>query len=195
MSFDRVKTAVLEEAKAEAAKLVTTAKHEGERYLAAGLAEAERNQAETVRELQLRNDRETARILGRVRHEGRLSILEAKNHAIDEVFRLVRQRIADMEPHEYLELIKRWLLAIPAESQGFLRANPRDVELLRQNLEAINNQRPATGKFTHVEEDQSVNLGVKVEGADFTADCTADRQLLQLRESAAGDLARVLFGA
>ncbi len=194
MSLDKVKTTVLEEAKARAAKKLEEATKEAERQLAEGKAADERAAADAARDARLRLERETTRELERIQHENRLQILAAKNKAIDEVFRRVKDKLAAMGGDEYLSLVGSWLDALPADVGGVLKVNPKDEATFSAGLDRLNRNRSGAGRFTGVAADAKVTAGAVVDGPDYNIDCTIGRRLDELRETSAGDLARVLFG-
>ena len=195
MSLDRVKTTVLEDAKARAAKALGVATNEAETLLAEGKAADERAGADATRDAKLRLERETTRELERIQHENRLHILSAKNKAIDEVFKRVNDKLAALSDSEYIAMVGKWLAALPADVGGALRVNPKDEAKFVAGLDSLNRNRRGGGVFTSVVVDPRVATGAVVEGADYNIDCTIDRRLNELRETSAGDLARVLFGA
>lgn len=195
MSLESVKTRVLEEAKAKAAAKLDEVKAEVERILTEGRAADERVGAETTRDAKLRLERETNRELERIQHDNRLQILSAKNKALDEVFRRVHHKLAGISDDEYMTLIGSWLDKLPANVGGELRVNPRDVEKFNANLATLNRGRSGDGVFTGVTGDHKVPNGAVIDGPDYTIDCTISRKLIELRDSSAGELARVLFGA
>lgn len=195
MSLDRVKTTVLEEAKTRAAKKLAEATLETDRLLAEGKAADERAASEAIRDARLRFERETARELERIQHENRLHILSAKNQAIDEVFKRVKDKLANIQSEEGFSLIAEWLTSLPAEVGGVLRVNPKDQQKFVSNLDILNRNRSGKGVFTKVETDPRISGGAVVDGPDYNIDCTLDRRLDELRETSAGDVARVLFGA
>lgn len=195
MSLESVKTKVLDEAKSRAAQKLDEVKAEAERILSEGRTADERAGAEATRDAKLRLERETTRELERIGHDNRLQILSAKNKAIDEVFKRVRDKIAAMSDSDYLDLVGTWLGALPAEVGGVLHVNPKDEAMFNAGLITLNRNRSGSGQFTGVVADAKVNSGAVVDGPDFNVDCTMDRRLEELRETAVGDLARVLFGA
>jgi vacuolar-type H+-ATPase subunit E/Vma4 len=195
MSLDRVKTTVLEEAKARAAKQIGDARAEAERLLAESRSADERVGGEAIRDAKLRLDRETTRELERIQHDSRLQILSAKNKAIDEVFRRVGAKIAELGDSDYIAMVGKWLEDLPAEVGGTLRVNPKDEAKFVGGLDALNRNRSGAGVFTKVVADPKVANGAVVDGPDYNIDCTIVRRLNELREASAGDLARVLFGA
>lgn len=195
MSLDTIKSAVLDEARARAGAMLAEAGAEADRILAEGGAADERAGAEAIRDARLRLDRETLRELERIQYENRLRILSAKNKAIDEVFKRVADRIASLPDDEYLDLVGSWLKALPADVGGELRVSPGDGQKFAARLDALNASRQGSGVFTGVATDPKVSGGAVVNGPDYVVDCTIRRRLSELRETSAGDLARILFGA
>lgn len=193
MSLERVKETVIDAAKAKAGALLADAGKEAERVIAEGKALAERKAAETVRDAKLRFERETNRELERLQYENRLAVLASKNEAIAEVFKRVKDALAAMSDDDYVGMVGKWLAALPAEVGGALRVNPKDVEKFSARLADLNKGRKGSGKFAKVEGDPKVSSGAVVDGPDFTVDCTVERRLEELRETAVGDLAKALF--
>lgn len=194
MSLEKVKDTVIEAAKAKAEAALAEAGKEAERLVADNKAADGRKAAETVRETKLRLERETNRELERIAYENRLEMLAAKNKAVDEVFKRVDRKLADMSDDDYVGMVGKWLAALPADVGGTLRVNPRDEEKFRSRLDALNKGRKGSGKFAKVEADQKVASGAVVDGPDYDIDCTVGRRVLDLRESGVGDLAKTLFG-
>lgn len=194
MSLEKVKDTVIEAAKAKAEAVLAEARKEAERLVADNKAADERKAAETVRETRLRLERETNRELERIAYENRLEMLAAKNKAVDEVFRRVDRKLADMSDDDYVGMVGKWLAALPADVGGTLRVNPRDEEKFKSRLDALNKGRKGSGKFAKVEADPGVASGAVVDGPDYDIDCTVGRRVLDLRESGVGDLAKTLFG-
>jgi vacuolar-type H+-ATPase subunit E/Vma4 len=195
MSLESVKSKVLEEASAKAAAKIADARTVAERILSEGKAADERTAADTLRDARLRLDRETNRELERVQHDNRLRILSAKNKAIDEVFARVGEKLAGLADSDYMDLIGSWLGGLPANVGGVLRVNPKDAAKFTAGLAALNRGRSGEGAFTGVTSDPKVPNGAVVDGPDYSIDCTVARRLNELRESSAGEVARVLFGA
>ncbi|HRU04643.1 MAG TPA: V-type ATP synthase subunit E family protein [Candidatus Brocadiia bacterium] len=196
MSVERVRQAVMAQAEAEAAKILAEAKAEAEARARRAREAGEAALEEAKRAAEASAAREKARQLSRVRHEGRLRVLAARNEKIDEVFRRAAEMLLALPEAEYLGVMEAWLRALPAGSGGVLRVAPKDVKRFSGAfLSKVNAARGEQGQFTGVEADPSVAGGFVVEGESFTANCTLARRLAELRESAAGDVAKELFGS
>ena len=195
MSLDRVRTTVLDGAKAEAEKIVAAARLAAEKVAADAKTTAATARSDAVREAKTRLERDTGRELERIQHENRLHVLEAKNGIIDAVFAKVVKELAAMPDDDFVGMVGKWLKSLPPEAGGVLRVNPKDEARFAARLDSLNSGRKGAGKFAKVVADPKVPSGAIVEGADFSVDCTVELKLAELRETAAGDLARILFGA
>ena len=195
MSLERVKNTVIDAARAKAGALLADAEKESGRLVSEGVAANERRAADAVRDAKLRFERETNRELERLQYENRLAVLAAKNTAIAEVFKRVKDALSAMSDDEYVGMVGKWLSALPAEAGGSLRVNPKDADKFSARLSELNKGRKGQGKFDKIEADPRVASGAVVEGDDFAVDCTVERRIEELRETAVGDLAKVLFHA
>ncbi|MDR0362353.1 MAG: hypothetical protein LBJ46_06685 [Planctomycetota bacterium] len=194
MSLDTIKTTVLDAAREKADAVLAGARSEAERIAAEAAAAGERSTAETVRDAKQRAERMTTRELERIQHDNRLQILRAKNDAINEVFKRVKDALAAMPDDDYVDLVGKWLGGLPAGVGGTLRVNPRDEAKFSARLDKLNRCRKGDGKFAAVVADPRIESGTVVEGPDFAVDCTFERRLGELRETAAGEVAKALFG-
>jgi len=196
MTVERVRQAVMAQAEAEAAKIVAEAKAEAEARAARARQAGEAALEEARRAAEAGAAREKARQLSRVRHEGRLRALAARNEKIDEVFRRAADALLALPDAEYMKVMESWLKALPPASGGLLRVAPRDVKRFDGAfLNRINAARDEQSRFAGVEADPAITGGFVVEAESFTANCTLARRLAELRESAAGDMAKELFGS
>jgi len=129
-ALERIQRAGREEAAAEAARIL----HEAREQLGR-LAEAARSEEEQRAEARLREERAMAeqdllRQVARARREAKLASLEARNKAIGDVFRRVREEILHLPPERYRGLLRRWLGEIDPSAEGEIIPAPRDSELL-----------------------------------------------------------------
>lgn len=194
MSLERVKSTVVDAAKAKAEAVVAEARKEAESHISDSKAAAERKAAEVVRDAKLRLERETNRELERIQYENRLEMLSAKNKAVDEVFTRVGASLGKLSDDDYVGMVGKWLAGLPDSVGGTLRVNPKDEQKFSSRLDALNKGRNGTGKFDKVEADPKVSSGAVVNGPDYDIDCTFERRISELRESVIGDLAKILFG-
>ncbi|MDR1612242.1 MAG: hypothetical protein LBT97_05590 [Planctomycetota bacterium] len=194
MGLETIKTTVLETAEKRAQAILAEAEGEAGRILAEASAAAGRTAAEAVRDAKLRVERQTNRELERIQHDNRRQMLQARNDAINEVFKRVGDTLSAMSDDDYVGLVGKWLAALPKDAGGTLRVNPEDEEKFASRLGTLNKGRGKDGKFIGVTADPKVDAGVVVDGPDYAIDCTIGRRLSELRETAAGAVAKALFG-
>lgn len=194
MSFDRVESAVIDEAKADAGEIIEEARRESEKIKARFREESERNFEEAALQSENASARETARIIGLARQEGKLEVLRAKNQVIDNIFRKTAEKFGSLPEQDRIELITGWLNKLSPEIGGSVRVSPIDAKFFTSEFMAsLNSGRPSHGLFSSVTADERISGGFIIEGNNFTVDFTIDTKLKELRESFAGELARELF--
>jgi len=194
MSFEKVESAVIAEARADAGKILAVARGECDELLARVREENRKALEEAIHQEEAATARETARQLGVARHDGRLEVLNAKNLVIDDIFNRVTEKLRSMNMHEYRDLLDGWIHSLSPEIGGVIRVSPKDTGLFDDAfMKRINDSRTRGGTFTAVNPDGRINGGFIIQGDTYTVDFTLDRILKELRESIAGDLAKELF--
>lgn len=194
MGMEKVEAAVLKEAKAQAQKIIDEAKRGSDDVVNAARKENESFLAEAIRLAELAAAKESNRLVGLARQEGKLAILKAKNEVIDSVFEKALSIIISLPDEEYSELIRSLLLELAPEIGGTLKISPRDKKIFTKDfLDKVNGNRQPQGKFTDVLEEDRITGGFIVEGESFSADCTFEKRFKEFREDHAGDIAKELF--
>lgn len=142
-----------------------------------------------------RADGETAREVGRARHAGRLEVLAARNSVIDAVFARAEDRIRRQPEAGYMELMRSWLVDLPAGASGKIRVNPAEVQRFSDGfLARVNDRRGPSGRISGVLPDAAVKGGFVLDGDDFSVDATIEARLRSLRSDMAAEIAQELFG-
>ena len=194
MSFEKVESAVIAEAGADAEKILAVARRECDELLARVREDNVKALEESIHQEEAATARETARQLGVARHDGRLEVLDAKNLVIDDIFNRVTEKLRSMDMKEYRDLLEGWLQTLSSEIGGVIRVSSKDTRLFDDAIvKRINGSRSRGGTFTAVEPDSRISGGFIIQGDTYTVDFTLDRILKELRESIAGDLAKELF--
>lgn len=194
MSFEKVESAVVAEAGADAEKILADARRECDELLARAREENGKALEEAIHLEEAATARETARQLGVARHDGRLEVLNAKNLVIDDIFDRVTEKLRSMDTHEYRGLLEGWLQTLSPEIGGVINVSPKDTGLFDDAfMKRINDGRHSAGTFTAVNPDNRISGGFIIQGDTYTVDFTLDRILDELRESIAGELAKELF--
>jgi vacuolar-type H+-ATPase subunit E/Vma4 len=194
MSLEKLESAIIAEANNEADKIVTEAKKEAEILYNKFGQENKKKFDEAVVHSETAAARETVRLIGIARHEGRLSVLREKNNVIDIVFSKASEYYDNLSDNEKKELFEKWLMTLSPEISGTIRLNPKDADLLKNGfLEKINSGRDEKSKILSIVPDKNISGGFIIDGENFSADFIFEKKLKELRESLAGELAKELF--
>jgi vacuolar-type H+-ATPase subunit E/Vma4 len=194
MSLEKIESAVLAKARADADSIISAAREKGEQELARFIEEAALDVQNAVQNAEIAATRETNRQLSIARQEGRMSVLTAKNKLVDIVMSHAAEALRNLNDKEYSEIIERWLVNLSPDIGGTISISSRDEKLFNSRfLDKVNTSRPASGKFTNIETNPRMDRGFMIIGGSFTADFTISVLIEKVRESSIGDLAKELF--
>jgi len=195
MAIEKVEQAVLAEAKA-AARAAVDAARKGTADETARANEAnETEYARAMADAEARASRETARQVGKARHAGRLDVLAAKNAVLDSVFRRAADALSNLPDAEYLDLMRGWLLSLPAGASGEIRVNPSDTARFSEEfIASVNAARGPQGSITALVPDARVGRGFIFESQNYSVDRTVEHRIEDLKTLMASEVALELFG-
>ncbi|HPC47936.1 MAG TPA: V-type ATP synthase subunit E [Deltaproteobacteria bacterium] len=145
--LERIREAVLAEARTEAQRIVEAAEKAAQERI--GHAR-ERIEQETKRSFEARSgavDRELERELMRFRTEASRRILARQNEILDVVFESARKEVLGWPPGEYARFMKRLLAEAAGPQGGKLRIHPGDTDVFRDVLDDFNAGRKTEGRI------------------------------------------------
>ncbi|MEW6355786.1 MAG: V-type ATP synthase subunit E [Planctomycetota bacterium] len=193
--MERIRSAVIAEAKAKAESIANKAKTEAESRLQSAQAEIAAETKRLADESRASCDEEHRQRTGRLKAGLRVELLVAKSELIRKVFQEALKTLANLPREEYLRLMGRWLEDAGAEAGGEIVANERDLGLFRNGfLDKVNASRPTDGKFTLAQEPLSVAGGFVLRRKGFEIDMRLESQLAMLKDEALPEIAKILFG-
>ncbi|MEO2117611.1 MAG: V-type proton ATPase subunit E [Methanocaldococcus sp.] len=174
MGVDKIKTKILEDAKAEANKIISEAEEEKAKILEKAKEEAEKRKAEILKKGEKEAEMTKNRIISEAKLEAKKKLLETKEEIIEMAINKLKEELTKLpEQPEYKDkLIK--LIKDGATSLGggelVVRLNKRDIELiddstlwnLEKEVESI------TKKVTVLKKGEPVDIigGCIIETAD-----------------------------
>jgi V/A-type H+-transporting ATPase subunit E len=192
MTLDNVEKAVLEEARAEAERLLAEARSRLGEKLAAEKREIEERFAGRRRREFSRLDSEHHRELSRARTEARLEVLKEKNRLVEEVFSRALARLAKLPAEEFLTLAGKCLAQVPPELEGSVLAGERERELLAGDfMKKVNASRK--GKLKLSDEAGPPGGGIVVRTERFEFDFSWAGRLADRKGALAPNVAATLF--
>lgn len=193
--MERIRNAVLAEAKAKAEALVNQAKAEAAKQLQSSRDEIAAGCRRALDAAKARCDEEHRQRVGRLKAALRVELLDVKNQLIRKAFDEARKRLTALPKEDYLRLLTRWLKEAGGAAGGEVVVGPRDVPLFRNGfLAQVNATRPAGGKFTLASEPMEMAGGFVLRRRGFEIDMRLESQLSLLKDEALPEIAKILFG-
>jgi V/A-type H+-transporting ATPase subunit E len=174
MGIDKIKSKILEDAKAEANKIIAQAEEEKAKILEKAKEEAEKRKAEILKKGEKEAEMTKSRIISEAKLEAKKKILEAKEEIIEMAIEKLKEELVKLpEQPEYkdklITLIKDGAISLGG-GELVVRLNKRDMDIIDDatlwNLEKeVEN---ATKKVTVLKKGEPVDItgGCVIETAD-----------------------------
>lgn len=194
MALERLRQSVLEEAKAEAERLLAAARATRDARLKAAGERAEAERQVRVAQERRRLEQEREQALANAARRERVETLAEKNQLITRALEAAREQVHALPDPDYLALIEKWLLAVDPDVSGEVNTNARDAgRVTPEFLERVNRQRPASGRLRRGRSDLPIGGGVIVSADRYQIDLSLEAMLGALRETLTPRLAAILF--
>ncbi|GEM_PF-418867 len=194
MALERLRQSVLEEAKAEAERLLAAARATRDARLKAASERAEAERLTRVAQERRRLDQEREQALANAARRERVEMLAEKNQLITRALEAAREQLHALPAPDYLALIAKWLLALDPDVSGEVNTNERDADRVTPEfLERVNRERPASGQLRRGRSDLPIGGGVIVSADRYQVDLSLEAMLGALRETLTPRLAAILF--
>ena len=192
MGLENVEKAVLEEARAEAAKIVAEARADLTERLEVEKRDMEKRFAERRRHALARLDSEHHRELSRARTDARLDVLKRKNAMVEAAFDEALRMLGDLPAEKFLELAAGWLAQVPGNLSGRICAGERErAAMSGKFLEKINGGRQGKLELSAGEDPPGGGLIVRSDRFEF--DFSWAERMDDRRGTLAPEVAAVLF--
>jgi V/A-type H+-transporting ATPase subunit E len=107
--MERIRSAVLAEAKAKAETILNQAKAEAARQLQSAQVEIAAENKRLINEAKGRCEEEHRQRLGRLKAGLRVELLQAKSELIQKVFHEALNNLSNLPKEDYLGLLSQWL--------------------------------------------------------------------------------------
>ena len=144
MSIERIRNYIIENAKKEAEQLIKTAEEQFRNETVSAKLSLEKKYQEMLQadEEHLREDMK--RLLGKLKSDCKMELLEVKNKVIDSVLESAISRIQSLPDDEYLALIGKWLAKATDNLEGELFVSVADLKRIPSNfIDDLNRSRKA----------------------------------------------------
>ena len=194
MGLDEIREEVLSAARKEAQTIIDRA--------AAGrevkVAQAKKSEEERLRNSVAREiaDLETrlSNELANLRQEVKISILAAKNEAIEKVLSTALQMLANLQEKELREVLINSLKSLPPEVSGEVLLSPMDAARFGPALVEEATRSRTSGRFSGPTADPAVSSGLRVKNPGYDIDLTFATRIAELKSEIVPLIAEKLFG-
>jgi len=137
MGVDKIKSKILEDAKAEANKIISEAKGEEAKILEKAKEEAEKRKAEILKRGEKEAEMTKSRIISEAKLEANKKLLEAKEEIIEMAINKLKEELAKLpEQSDYkdklIKLIKDGAVSLGG-GELVVRLNKRDLDLIEDS--------------------------------------------------------------
>ncbi|ACV24286.1 V-type proton ATPase subunit E [Methanocaldococcus fervens] len=138
MGVDKIKSKILEDAKAEANKIISQAEEEKAKILEKAKEEAEKRKAEILKKGEKEAEMTKSRIISEAKLEAKKKLLEAKEEIINMAIEKLREELAKLpEQSEYkdklINLIKDGAVSLGG-GELVVRLNKRDMDIIDDSV-------------------------------------------------------------
>lgn len=193
MTVERIRQAILDEARAEAEKIEAEARagHDGELEAARRRLDQEFEQRFELGRQAAELDAHQRLMLARSRHN--LALLQRRNTILNDLFKGGGDWVAGLDDGEYRALIAGWMGEVPDGYGGEVLCNERDAARLAPLVEELNRARPPGAQFILVPGERPALGGVIFRAEKFEVDLSLDSRLARLREDLAPEVAQMVF--
>ncbi len=193
MTVERIRQAILDEARAEAEEIEAEARaaHDGEFEAARRRLDQEFEQCFELGRQAAELEAHQRLMLARSRYN--LALLQRRNTILNDLFRGGGDRVAELDDGEYRALVAGWVGQVPDGEGGEALCNERDAARLTPLIEELNRARPPGAQFTLVPGERPALGGVVFRAEKFEVDLSLDSRLARLREELAPEVAQMIF--
>ena len=193
----KIKEKIFEEAAEQKKRIIENAKKEAAKILEKAGKQAAELEADAQERAKKAAREEKRKILSMAELEERKRYLEAKQALINEAFVRAENKLLNLEPEKYRELVYHLILAAAVDGNEEIIVSEDDKgnitpELLARVNEALKKQGKA-GNIRFSEEKRPIKGGFILKSATIEINCSFDYLLKAQREELETDVARILF--
>ncbi|MEW6382325.1 MAG: V-type ATP synthase subunit E [bacterium] len=194
MSLEKIRQKILEEAEAQASRII----REAEEKVRMAREEAGRN-AEARYKAEIENEKtalalEEERLLTEYRANTSAEVLRLKNQLIDEVFDKAIERILQLEDRKYLDIIARYLAENLTFGVDTLIISQKDHGRITQDwVNALLKKTRKEGLRLKIVTSHDIQGGFILRGEKAEIDCSLQQIIADKKEELKPEISRVLF--
>ena len=193
MSVDRIKEAILAEARAEAEQIVSDAQQQHDDAMSERKSALDAEYSRRREEALQRIEQEANRDVMQVRMGKNFEILKKRNAVLDDLFEKAAEKFTQLSDDDYRSVVGNWMKDLPGDMAGAVLCNEKDQKRLAPLVEKLNSDRPDNAKLELEKHDRPIRGGVIFRSEKFEVDLTLESRLAMLRSEIAPEVAGILF--
>ncbi|MBS3761840.1 MAG: hypothetical protein KGZ25_00930 [Planctomycetes bacterium] len=193
MTVERIREAVLSEAREEAEEIVREAQELHDSRLESKKKEIDRELEGRYEQKGRRAEQEQERRVMNRRSEHNLKLLQMRNSILDDLFKRAGQRVAELPDDQYRELLAEWMDEIPGGTEGKVLCREKDADRVRPLIDELNQEREADAQLELVPGDDPELGGVIFQTEKLEVDLSVKSRVNSLQEELAPEIAAEIF--
>jgi len=196
---ERIKSRILDDARAKAAAIEEQAKREAKEILERAQAEAAQKKAEVLKKAEEDGKEAYRRLMSVAALESRKEILRAKQEMVETAFQKAISRVSQLPDKEYQKLLEDMIVASSTKSSGEILLSEKDRKRIGKDFTGnINKRLKAAGvdvSFTLSNEYISTAGGFILRSGEMEINGTFEILFGMLRPTLENEVVKILFGA
>ena len=193
MSVERIRKAILAEAREETEKIEAEARARRQKRMESARKALEEEYRRLFEQARQKAEQEAEGEVMRTRARHRLALLEKRNAILDDLFKTTAEKLAALPDEEYRAIVGNWMQQLPADTPGEVACNKRDAERLGPLIEKLNSERSGDAQLKVMPGDRPSLGGVIFRTEKFEMDLSLDSRLKRLREELTPEVAEIIF--
>ncbi len=193
MTVQRIREAILSEAREEAGRILSEARARHDRRLQAACSSLDSELEQRLERAQQEAQQESQRQIMRARGRHNLALLQRRNTILDELFRQAAERLVGLTDEQYCAVVEGWMRQVPAHQPGDVLCTEPDGERLAPLIEKLDASRAADAQLRLVPAERPTLGGVIFRTDKFEIDLSVDTRIAQLRQELAPQVAGIIF--
>ncbi len=195
--IEKITQRIAGDAKQEAEAIVNQAKAEANEILARYQAQAQRETEETLAKGKAQADARRSRLNSAAEMTARQKNLAVKQEMLDKAFDLALEKLCSLPEKEYVELLAQ--LTVKASSTGREQLILSKTDRARYGVKvatkanSLLEKAGKTARLTLSQESREFRGGLLLADGDVEVNCTFETLVRLTRNSASGEVAKVLF--
>jgi V/A-type H+-transporting ATPase subunit E len=194
---DRIKSKILEDARAKAAEIEALAKEEAGKIMDLALAEAAKKKEVMLEKARAEGAEAYRRIISTAGLEGRKKILKTKQDMVEAAFKKALEKVTSMPDKEYQRFLEDMVVSVSSKGTGEIVMSERDLKRIdKKFINNINTRLEKSGikgNLTLSKETIKSSGGFILKSGDVEINSTLEIIFEMIRPECESDVVKILF--